>query len=507
MLRHTQTLESDDSSAGNAGFASSFERPTFSGVAPAGHREELLQAQDEAATRARLRTMLLVGFITWMGFFVVDWLVCRYDQAGSYPWMLTLRTIGAVLVGGFLLMLFRQPPVRSAVFRVVDQVTFVGASLLIALMALEYRGVESPYFVGIIMVMICRASAAHEHWRRGLLSLGAIAAAYPLVMLGDAWLGGPVRAQLAEASGRVVFAEYVSALVGSLAMVVLGSHRLWTLRRQVYEARLVGRYRLKRCIGVGGMGEVWQAQHLALKRDVAVKILRRSSHHVGAARFQREFLAASALSHPNTVRVFDYGTTDDGMWYYAMELLEGETIEARVSRAGPRLPADAVAIATSAARALAEAHQAGIVHRDVKPSNIMLTQLGGETDFVKVIDFGIATFIDSGNTKLTETGLMVGTPAYMSPEVLRGDPVTPRTDVYALGAVLHFMLTGEPPHGGQAPLGLPVPKERPLLPPLDTTDRVMPEGIDAFLQRSLATEPEERFSDGREMASVLAGLV
>ena len=147
------------------------------------------------------------------------------------------------------------------------------------------------------------------------------------------------------------------------------------------------------------MGDVWVAYHPGLKRDVAVKILRPEMQERSGsalARFEREVRATAELEHPNTVRVFDYGTTEDGLWYYVMELLQGETLAAHVMRLGPLSPARAVHVVGQAARALGEAHERGIVHRDVKPENLFLTSLGGEHDFVKVIDFGIAK-VSSGD--------------------------------------------------------------------------------------------------------------
>ena len=216
------------------------------------------------------------------------------------------------------------------------------------------------------------------------------------------------------------------------------------VRRQVFEARSLGRYRLTRRLGAGGMGEVWLAHHAALKRDVAVKILRPGAegHTPGSiARFEREVRATAELVHPNTVRVFDYGVTDDGLQYYAMELLSGVDMATLVEREGALPPARALLLIGQASRALAEAHDHGIVHRDIKPENLFVTSLGGEPDFVKVLDFGIAK-VSAGDTTMTSAGSVLGTPAFISPEVATGLPADARSDVYALGAVLYFLLSG-----------------------------------------------------------------
>src|SRR5262249_47318354 len=225
-------------------------------------------------------------------------------------------------------------------------------------------------------------------------------------------------------------------IAATAVFLVSGGHRVYLLNRQIFEARNIGRYRLVRKLGAGGMGEVWSAYHAALKRNVAIKILRPDADagEDRVARFVREVRALSELSHPNTVRVFDYGVTEDGLWYYVMEKLDGIDLERSVEEGGPFPPERAVHVVWQASRALAEAHGRGIVHRDIKPANLFLTDLGGEKDFVKVLDFGIAKLIGdagAGDATLTRTGWVAGTPAFMSPEVASGRPADARADVYA----------------------------------------------------------------------------
>ncbi|HJL14669.1 MAG TPA: serine/threonine-protein kinase, partial [Sandaracinaceae bacterium LLY-WYZ-13_1] len=261
-----------------------------------------------------------------------------------------------------------------------------------------------------------------------------------------------------------------------------------------------------RRIGKGGMGEVWAAWHRGLEREVALKILKLEDEDdaVGAARFEREVRLCSGLTHPHTVRVFDYGTTEDGLLYYAMELLEGESLGALVKRTGPMRPERAVHLVTQAARALAEAHDRGIVHRDIKPENLFVTAAGGEADFVKVLDFGIA-WIDEDEAHLTRTGAVAGTPSTMSPEVIQGAPATPASDVYGLGAVLYFALTGQPPFVGEVPSQTLVAHvQDPVVPPSVRAPHVVPSDLDARVIRALAKDPAERYADGRAFAAALA---
>jgi len=288
------------------------------------------------------------------------------------------------------------------------------------------------------------------------------------------------------------------------------SHLLWSLRREVFESKSIGKYSLKRLLGRGGMGEVWAAYHSGLKREVALKLLnaREGASGVGARRFEREVQALVRLSHPNTVRVFDFGAADGGLLYYAMELLEGENLGRLMRREGPLPEARARHFLLQASRALAEAHQRGIVHRDVKPENLFVTVAGGEPDFLKVLDFGIATLLDDGDgQKLTQTGTLAGTPGTVSPEVIRGEPVTPGADVYALGAVGYLMLAGSLPFEGEgvAQVMLAHLHDAPVAPSVRRGSPISP-AFEAVILRCLSKNPTERYRDGQALSVALASI-
>jgi eukaryotic-like serine/threonine-protein kinase len=257
------------------------------------------------------------------------------------------------------------------------------------------------------------------------------------------------------------------------------------------------------------MGEVWAAHHATLKRDVAVKILAgdRALRDANAvARFEREVRATTELAHPNTVRIFDYGVTDDGVSFYAMELLDGESLGALVARAGALPPARAIHLVSQAARALAESHAKGIVHRDVKPENIFVVRVADEPDFVKVLDFGIAQLANTAlDAKLTQTGAVVGTPAWLAPETIRGDAIDARADVYSLGAVLYCALTGKAPFDA-VNHALVVSAHLWELPvaPSAKLGRALPADLEAVVMRCLEKNPAARYPSARELADALA---
>lgn len=268
------------------------------------------------------------------------------------------------------------------------------------------------------------------------------------------------------------------------------------------------RYRVVRRIGRGGMGAVYEAEHTGSGQRVAVKVLALEPGESGDAevffRFYREARITASLKHANTVRLFDFGQSDSGALFMAMELLHGPTLQQLVARRGAQGAAltaqETVSIALPILRSLREAHQAGLVHRDLKPDNVMLAEQGDEDIVVKVLDFGIAR---GGDSHLTNISHLIGTPAYMSPEQCLGTPLDGRSDLYALGVLMYFCLTGVTPFRGDAVAqirghcdGTP--------PKLDSLARTpLPQGLVAAVERAMAKAPDDRFADAREMREAL----
>lgn len=226
---------------------------------------------------------------------------------------------------------------------------------------------------------------------------------------------------------------------------------IYGLRAEVREARRLGQYVLERKIGEGGMGEVYRARHGMMRRPSALKLLR--SDRVGdLRRFEREVQLTARLTHPSTITIFDYGRTHDGVFYYAMELLDGANLQRVVAVDGAQPASRVVRILVMACGALTEAHEIGLIHRDIKPANIMLCTQGGERDVVKLLDFGLVKELDvDGEVALTGASTLTGTPLYMAPEaILKADSVDARTDLYALGAVAYYLLAGSEVFGGKS---------------------------------------------------------
>ncbi|HYE13344.1 MAG TPA: serine/threonine-protein kinase, partial [Pyrinomonadaceae bacterium] len=285
-----------------------------------------------------------------------------------------------------------------------------------------------------------------------------------------------------------------------------------TLRSHAPVDPLLGRvlddkYRLDARLGEGGMGAVYRATHLLIERPVAVKVLstRLVTDEAARERFRREALAAGRIQHSNAVAVTDFGETSDGLVYIVMELLEGRSLRDVLAREAPLDPARAVSLMLQTSAAVAAAHEAGVIHRDLKPGNIFVVQRPSAPYLVKVLDFGIAK-LGAGaagdaafHDTLTGTGVMIGTPRYMSPEQCDGATLTPASDVYSLGVILYEMLTGQTPFTGATPLALALKHSSETPRPPRELVQTIPPALESLVLRALAKAPEERQRDAGEL--------
>ncbi|HEX3234367.1 MAG TPA: serine/threonine-protein kinase [Gemmatimonadales bacterium] len=304
--------------------------------------------------------------------------------------------------------------------------------------------------------------------------------------------------------------NYVCALIA-----VIPSKIMVHLGRQVRRARELGSYRLVELIGRGGMGEVWRATHRMLARPAAIKLIKPeilgTPGKDGAAaivqRFRREAEAASFLQSPHTIRLYDFGETRAGTFYFVMELLDGLDLETLVRRHGPIPPERVTTVLRQLCHSLAEAHERGMIHRDVKPANIFLCRLGREYDFVKVLDFGLVTFDQDESimdTIKARTELTTGTPAYMAPEMASGDRVDRRADLYALGCVGYWLLTGHLVFEAESALRMLIQHiQAEPVPPSQRSGHPVPAALERLILRCLEKDPARRPSTADEIVAEL----
>jgi serine/threonine-protein kinase len=299
-------------------------------------------------------------------------------------------------------------------------------------------------------------------------------------------------------------------------MAYVGSHVIYRLGLEERRARDLGSYRLVELIGRGGMGEVWRAEHSMLARPAAVKLVRPESvgdmQAEGASaalrRLEREAQATASMHSPNTIQVYDCGISEEGMFYYVMELLDGFDLQSLVERFGPVAPERAIHFLRQACHSLAEAHGQSLIHRDIKPANLISCRYGRDVDFIKVLDFGLVKrhgHTDQTQASITAQNVLGGTPAYMAPEQIVGNrPVDGRTDLYALGCVGYWLLTGLKVFDGNTPMGTMVMHvQQAPIPPSRRTENTIPASIERVILECLEKDPDRRPQTADELSARL----
>jgi serine/threonine-protein kinase len=354
-------------------------------------------------------------------------------------------------------------------------------------------------------------------WQRS----AALTVPMALTPLGTGFLLNVRHPEFLEVASEVGFIAKITdpmlLLMVSVVIAVYGTHVIHQVRSEAFDTRNMGFYQLKERIGAGGMGEVWLAEHRLLTRPAAMKLIRpdrlgnggdERAHHL-VRRFEREAQATASLRSPHTVELYDFGVTADGAFYYVMEYLDGLDLDTLVKTHGPISPDRTSYLLRQACLSLGDAHSQGLIHRDIKPGNIYVCRMGLNYDFIKVLDFGLVKSENSGDelTKdLTMEGVTTGTPAYMAPEMVLGkEQVDARTDLYALGAVAYWLVTGQLVFEQDTPMAMVVDhvKTEPI-PPSQRTELEIPESLDRIILKCLAKDPAQRFQSAMELEAELA---
>ncbi len=488
-------------------------RARFARRAPSSFPSDLFE-------QARGRIRLLAGFFFWaFGFDVIVFVgmvaYMRHIPRDSVRSLDTQLVFAAMATVSLLLwwaagshrvktwLLYRL----ALIYEVV--LCFVAASTMYYQYFLDNGTIVPVTWVPAIVIMFPLLVPGPPHKR---LSSAIISGA--MGPLGLLWL---------DLTGRVVVSDssyYLPPIIGSgfaIVLAYLGARVIYGMGREIAKARAMGSYQLEERLGEGGMGEVWRAQHRLLARTAAVKLIRPALAGGVAVsdqarhRFEREAQAIARLRSPHTVDLFDFGVADDGSFYYAMELLEGLDGDALVRRFGPIPVERAAFVLRQICHSLSEAESCGLVHRDIKPSNIFLCRYGEDLDFVKVLDFGIVKSSQDGDgaaTALTGENAVHGTPAFMAPEQALGNAnIDGRADIYSLGCVAYWLLTGQLVFTADSPTGL-LMKHIQATPvaPSTRTELHIPQSVDRVILACLAKDPADRPQSARALSQLLAEL-
>jgi len=370
----------------------------------------------------------------------------------------------------------------------------------------------SPSWVAIWMILYSIVVPAPPG--KALLAMLASASA-PAVVIGTSLQ----RAGLSHIfTPGMFFLHHVFPYLICVGLAYASARIMVTLGADVSRARELGSYRLIERLGYGGMGEVWRASHQLLARHAAIKFIRPESFMGMSAeesrrlirRFELEARTTASLSSAHTVELYDFGVSDDGTFYYIMELLEGLDLDLLVRRFGPLSPARVVHLMTQVCESLGEAHEKGLIHRDVKPANIYVCRSGLRRDFIKVLDFGLVAHHGPpapSDQRLTLPEYAIGTPAYMAPEVARGQELDGRSDLYGLGCVAYWLITGRQVFEGSTVLDV-VSKHVNVEPdpPSRHCPGDVPRDLDALILRCLEKTPDRRPASAREVARLLCSI-
>jgi hypothetical protein len=475
------------------------------------------QITSETTDLLRSRLRAAAGFLCLAFALFFAWRVISGQSTGAADTATFYAQFGiTVVLASSFVLLCRKCSIRLNVLRGYELAIF---GLPVAYLILfqydvlkasaESGFIPSPQapWMGIVFIY---AMFIPNTWRRAAVIVGPMCAA-PVLLVIALWYRDPVFAQVVRS--RPVFMTELVILMGvSFLISTYGTHIINTLRREAFEARRLGQYRLCRLIGSGGMGDVYLAEHQMMKRPCAIKLIRpgKANDPQALARFEREVHATAKLSHWNTIEIFDYGRTDDGTFYYVMEYLPGLSLGELVEKYGPLPAARAVHLLVQTCDALTEAHSHGLIHRDIKPGNIFSAQRGGIYDVAKLLDFGLAKPIstDTMAVQLTQEGSINGSPLYMSPEQALGDSEPDaRSDVYSLGAVAYYLLTGAPPFDGDRPIKIILAHAQQEVVPPSRLRPEIPADVEQVVLRCLAKDPDDRYHSARALRAALSECV
>lgn len=472
-----------------------------------------LSAQTENTLRERLRLVSLIlafgfGIFAVKNLFQLD----KFETAAHW-WLLGVHLAVLAIESTLGLRLCTQCPELWKHLRLAELLVFGAPAVFFTLLnwAMLNDGAQQgyvlPFVPGWLLLVYTYALFIPNTWQRAAAVIGTMAA-IPVALVLAMQLTSEPFARVVRENVHFHNVTLETAMVMLLAGVasVTGVHTINRLRREAFEAKQIGQYRLKKLLGKGGMGEVHLAEHLLLKRPCAIKLIRpdKAGDPRALARFEREVQETARLTHWNSVEIFDYGHTADGTFYYVMEYLPGMNLEQLVMQFGPLPPGRVIHLLRQVCDALAEAHGHGMIHRDIKPANIFAAKRGGIYDVAKLLDFGLVK--SSGvneSASLTQEGMVAGSPLYMSPEQATGDAVDERSDIYALGLVAYYLLTGRPPFEDEKAIKVLLAHAHEEPAPPSRVNPDVPRDLEEVVLRCLEKDPDHRYPDVQALSAAL----
>jgi serine/threonine-protein kinase len=468
-----------------------------------------LSVETRDLLRSRLRIAAILFFVGFSAFLIQSFFFWEEMSKPEHLPMFFTHGIVTIVLGAFAVRLCRHCSYSLTKLRIAELVIFGCPALFFAVMTIEdaLHFASLPHgesrmesIVAPWMLLIFTYALFIPNSLQRAATIVGIMGVIPVVIL--VYL--QTRQQIGDLLARPEYSGFLSAQVLVLAITVMvaivGVYTIGALRREAFAAKQLGQYRLKQRLGSGGMGEVFLAEHQMMKRPCAVKLIRpeKAGDPRMLARFEREVRATAKLSHWNSIDIYDYGRTADGTFYYVMEYLPGHNVGEIVEEYGPIPPARTVYLMDQVCGALTEAHGIGLVHRDLKPANIFCAYRGGVFDVIKLLDFGLAkpTMGVDAELNLTMEGTITGSPLFMSPEQASAEEnVDARSDIYSLGAVMYYMLTGQPPFNADNAIKVMIAHASQDVMPLRQINADIPPELEEVVLRCLEKDPDHRFQD------------
>jgi serine/threonine-protein kinase len=449
---------------------------------------------------------ILAAFV--LGFYVLaNGVAMLHPLARWIEWLspLNLLVLSAGTICLVVWLVCRSGTRSTSELEALDAIATIATGSCIGLTAIWGSPVQRPEVqavLGVVLFLVLRAIVIPATGQRTFIlsSLSVLPGIYAAWVCHAAEHDAPYKLPVAQYPAQTA----VFAALGVMA-ATLASNTIFGLRKRASEAQKLGQYTLGKKIGEGGMGAVYRASHAMMKREVAIKLLPPDKAGKNAlTRFEREVQLTSRLESPNTIAIYDYGRTPDGVFYYVMEYIDGYSLEDLVEQFGPLPHGRAVHLAKQICNALAEAHAIGLIHRDIKPANIALCERAGVYDVVKVLDFGLVKELGTDTASTSEAAL-TGTPLYLSPEAIKTpNAVDGRTDLYALGGVLYWLITGT--HVFEAETIVEVCSHHLHTKPERPSKRLgtpVPSDLEEIVMRCLAKDPADRYASADALRDAL----